>query len=83
MKQKAEIKNNWNPDKDKNIKGDPKKTIFVGRLNYKTDEKKLHDHFEIYGGIKNVNLVKNIHTEKSRGYAFIEYQDQRSAEIAY
>jgi hypothetical protein len=35
-----EIKN-YRPEYDKKIRGDPLKTIFVGNLNYETDEKAL------------------------------------------
>jgi len=30
-----------------------------------------------------VRVVKNIHTGKSRGYAFIEFRDQTGAQVAY
>ena len=45
IEQKEKI-NQYNPDNDKKIRGDPYRTIFVGRLNYKTDEKRLIDSFE-------------------------------------
>jgi U1 small nuclear ribonucleoprotein len=80
--QKLKIKA-YNPDKDENVHGDPKKTIFVGRLNYKTDETKLEENFGIYGTIKHLKIVRNIHTNKSKGYAFIEFAETRQAEIAY
>jgi len=79
--QRKQIKQ-YNPDADKLIKGDPLKTIFVGRLNYSTDEDKLQDAFGIYGTIKRLRIVRN-EAGKSKGYAFIEYQEQRQAEIAY
>jgi RNA recognition motif-containing protein len=55
----------------------------VGRLNYNTDEKKLEEHFSLYGNIKRVKVVRDINTNRSKGYAFIEYQETRQAEIAY
>lgn len=33
-----ELKNEYKPENDRKIKGDPQKTIFVGRLNYTTTE---------------------------------------------
>lgn len=65
------------------IRGDPHKTIFVGRLSYKTDAKTLEQQFECFGRVKRVRLVKNTKTDKSKGYAFIEFEETRSAEIAY
>ena len=80
---KTEIKTNYDPNHDKKIKGDPKKTVFVGRLNYKTDEQELGRVFGAYGEIKRLRIVRDINTDYSKGYAFIEYQEKRSAEIAY
>lgn len=73
----------YNPDNDKQINGDPKKTIFVGRLNFKTDERTLEENFSIYGTIKRLKLVRDVNTQKSKGYAFIEFAESRQAEIAY
>lgn len=36
-----ELKKDYVPEEDSKIKGDPQKTIFVGRLNYNTDENTL------------------------------------------
>lgn len=57
--------------------------MFVGRLSYKTDEKKLERVFSAYGDIKRLRIVRDVNTDYSKGYAFIEYRDKRSAEIAY
>ena len=81
--QKKDIKTKYRPDDDKKIKGDPDKTIFVGRLSYNTEEKELERIFEAYGDIKRLRIVRDINTNYSKGYAFIEYRDKRSAEIAY
>lgn len=73
----------YNPKHDKKIRGDPYKTIFVGRLSYKTDEARLMDNFDMYGRIKRCTLIKDTDTQKSKGYAFIEYYEERNAQIAY
>ena len=52
-------------------------------MSYKTDEKRLLDSFEQYGKIRKVTIVKNIHTDKSKGYGFIEYYEERHAYLAY
>jgi U1 small nuclear ribonucleoprotein 70kDa len=54
----------------------------VGRLNFKTDEKSLERGFEVFGSIKRVKIVRDSKA-KSRGYGFIEFQETRSADIAY
>ena len=38
--QKESIKN-YRPENDRKIKGEPHKTIFVGNMNFKTDDKTL------------------------------------------
>jgi len=76
LSQKKEIKL-YNLESDKNIKGDPRNTIFIGKLSYLTDEKKLEEHFSIYGSIKRIRIVRDVQSNKSRGYAFIEYQERR------
>jgi U1 small nuclear ribonucleoprotein len=78
-----EIKQNYHPESDKKIRGDPHKTVIVAKLNYKTDEATLERQFDIFGDIRRVRVVKDIKTGKSRGYAFIEFQDSRGAESAY
>jgi len=81
--QKKDIKTKYRPDDDKKIKGDPEKTVFVGRLSYTMEEKELEKVFGAYGEIKRLRIVRDINTNVSKGYAFIEFRDKRSAEIAY
>ena len=83
QKQRAEIRNAYRPDDDKKIRGDPHKTIFVGHLNYKTDESELQRFFEVYGDINRLRIVRCTETKQSKGYAFVEYKETRAAEIAY
>lgn len=78
-----ELKKDYAPEDDQKIKGDPQKTIFVGRLNYTTEETTLERQFQIYGDIKRTRVVRNKETGKSRGYAFIEFRERRSADMAY
>jgi len=44
----------WNPFEDANITSDPYKTLFIGRLNYDTTEKRLRKEFESFGPIKSI-----------------------------
>ncbi|CAD8186603.1 unnamed protein product [Paramecium pentaurelia] len=73
----------WNPFEDPNITSDPYKTLFVGRLNFATTDKKLRKEFEEYGPIKSVRIVRNSTQDKTRGYAFIEYESKNSVKSAY
>ncbi|CAE7663794.1 RNU1, partial [Symbiodinium microadriaticum] len=57
-------------------------TLFVGRLSYDTSEKKLRREFEQYGPIKCVKMVLD-YDGKPRGYAFIEFENEKDMTEAY
>ncbi|KAI8052438.1 U1 small nuclear ribonucleoprotein of 70kDa MW N terminal-domain-containing protein [Syncephalis plumigaleata] len=67
----------WDPHKDAKASGDPYKTLFIGRLSYEATEEDIRRAFDRYGKIVNVALVREQDTQKSRGYAFIEFEDER------
>ncbi|CAG8554623.1 14680_t:CDS:2 [Ambispora leptoticha] len=87
-KQKAEesIKKGleeWDPNKDMNVTGDPYKTLFVARMSYEITEKDLRREFEMYGPIENIRIVKNKSNGEPRGYAFIEFEREKDMKAAY
>lgn len=57
-------------------------TLFVGRLSYETNDKKLRREFEQYGPIRSIRLVSDLEG-KSRGYAFIEFENEADMTNAY
>ena len=61
---------------------DPRWTIFVGWLNYKTSESTLKQVFERYGTVIKVRIVKDL-KGKSRGYGFVEFKHKDDAHEAY
>ncbi|CAG5873857.1 U11/U12 small nuclear ribonucleoprotein 35 kDa protein [Menidia menidia] len=63
---------------NKGVVGDPLLTLFVARLNPQTTEDKLQKVFSKYGDIQRLRLVRDIVTGFSKGYAFIEYKEERS-----
>jgi len=71
------LKEQWNPklalEAREDATSDPKKTIFIGRLSYKTTEQTLRQAFEKFGTIVKLRIVKDL-DGKSRGYGFIEYK---------
>ncbi|TSM28132.1 U11/U12 small nuclear ribonucleoprotein 35 kDa protein [Bagarius yarrelli] len=67
---------NYRPNKD--VTGDPQLTLFVARLNKKTTEEELHTVFSKFGDIRRLRLVRDVVTGFSKGYAFIEYKEERS-----
>lgn len=63
----------------KHVQGNAENTIFVGRLSPNTDEEMLEGHFDKFGEIKRLRLVRDIVTGFSRCYGFIEYFDREAA----
>lgn len=58
---------------NKLVVGDPKATVFVGRLNPATKESTIIKVFSQYGDIKRCRLTRDVVTGFSKGYAFVEY----------
>lgn len=58
-------------------------TIFVGRLAYEVTDRKLLREFESYGPVKDLKLICDTITGKSKGYAFIEYENEEDMRRAY
>lgn len=68
---------------NKGVTGDPILTLFVARLNLQTKEEKLKEVFSRYGDIRRLRLVRDLVTGFSKGYAFIEYKEERALMKAY
>ena len=70
------------PHVDENAKGtDMYRTIFVGRLDYKTTEETVRRTFDkVFGDVVSVRIVRDTTTGKSRGYGFVEFKDEREAD---
>jgi len=61
-------------------------TLFVARLAYEVTERKLLREFETYGPIKDIKLVTAKDEKrhgKSKGYAFVEFEQEDDMKRAY
>nr|ACO15093.1 RNA-binding motif protein, X-linked 2 [Caligus clemensi] len=56
--------------------------IFMGGLNYELSEGDIISIFSQYGEVVHINLVRDGKTGKSKGFAFLCYEDQRSTILA-
>eukprot|EP00232_Nephroselmis_pyriformis_P006232 CAMPEP_0182892302 /NCGR_PEP_ID=MMETSP0034_2-20130328/23795_1 /TAXON_ID=156128 /ORGANISM="Nephroselmis pyriformis, Strain CCMP717" /LENGTH=152 /DNA_ID=CAMNT_0025025975 /DNA_START=39 /DNA_END=494 /DNA_ORIENTATION=+ len=56
--------------------------IFAGGLSFDLTEGDILAVFAQYGEITDVNLCRDIDTGKSKGFAFVAYEDQRSTTLA-
>lgn len=79
----AEKIEKFNPHEDEDATEDAFKTLFVGRLSYSVDERKLKREMERYGPVKKLRIVNDQETGKPRGYAFVEFEDERDMKTAY
>jgi U11/U12 small nuclear ribonucleoprotein SNRNP35 len=65
------------------VKGEPKRTIFLSRLNADTTEQTIRETMSEYGDIANLRLVRDIVTGFSKCYAFVEYTSELDAKRAH
>lgn len=57
-------------------------TLFVGRVAYEVTERKLLREMEAFGPVKDIKLVMD-REGKSRGYGFVEYENEEDMKRAY
>lgn len=58
------------------------KKLFVGGLNFKTDEDGLRGIFESVGEVEEVKIIFDRETGRSKGFGFVTFVDPADAEEA-
>lgn len=53
--------------------------VFVGNLSYNTTEDDLKEVFGAYGTLKEVTIIVDRETGRSRGFGFITFEDEKDA----
>lgn len=56
--------------------------IYIGGLPFELSEGDVLIIFSQYGNPKHINLMRDSETGKSRGFAWLKYEDQRSTDLA-
>jgi RNA recognition motif-containing protein len=56
--------------------------LYVGNLNYQTQEEDLRSLFAQFGEIASANIVVDRDTGRSRGFGFVEFTDEEAAKAA-
>lgn len=58
------------------------KKVFVGKLDYSTNEDALQNAFEKFGRVENVTIIKDRDTGRPKGFAFITFESEQDARNA-
>ena len=56
--------------------------IYVGNLSFQTTEQGLNDLFAEHGSVNSVSIITDRITGRSRGFAFVEMNDDAEAKAA-
>ncbi|MFV0546487.1 MAG: RNA recognition motif domain-containing protein [Bacteroides sp.] len=56
--------------------------IYIGNLNYRVKEGDLQQVMEDYGSVSSVKIITDRETGKSKGFAFIEMEDDAAGSKA-
>ena len=58
------------------------KTIYVGNLNYSTNEDRLESLFVQHGTVTSVKIITDRETDRSKGFGFVEMEEESAAMAA-
>ena len=58
------------------------KKLYVGNLPFSTDETELRELFESHGSLVSVRVITDRETGRSRGFGFVEFEENNAAETA-
>ena len=61
-----------------NVDKDFKTTIFIGNLNYKSDEEEIRKYFEDCGTVEYVRLVRDSKTQRPKGFCYLKFSEKSS-----
>jgi cold-inducible RNA-binding protein len=56
--------------------------IYVGNLSYRTTEEEIEQLFADFGDVKSVQIIKDKMSGRSKGFGFVEMEDDAEAKAA-
>jgi RNA recognition motif-containing protein len=57
-------------------------TIYIGNLSHQASEEQLNALFATYGEVKSAKIIMDHYSGQSKGFAFVEMQEQSASEEA-
>lgn len=82
VENQKEALDDWNPNEDTEVRGDPYKTLFIARMSYELTKEDLEKEFAPFGKIERIRIVHSTKDDKPRGYAFIVYDREKDMRAA-
>lgn len=58
------------------------KKLYIGNLSFSTTDDELNEAFSEFGEVVNASVVKDRVSGRSRGFGFVEFADEESAQKA-
>ena len=58
------------------------KRIYVGNIPFNCTEEELEELFATHGAVESVKIITDRETGRSRGFAFVEFEEESAAEQA-
>ena len=56
--------------------------LYVGNLSFSTKESNLEQAFAAFGEVKSVKIIKDRESGRSKGFGFVEFEDEANNEKA-
>mmetsp|Transcript_17445 Transcript_17445/g.25465 ORF Transcript_17445/g.25465 Transcript_17445/m.25465 type:complete len:208 (-) Transcript_17445:116-739(-) len=72
------LRSDFDPYNDHKIEGDPMKTVFIGNLSFSVTEEELERELGQFGRIRHLRLVRDVVTRQSKGYCFVQFEDEKA-----
>jgi len=57
-------------------------TIYVGNLSYRVTEEEINELFAGFGEVKSVKIIRDNASGRSKGFAFVEMENDADADAA-
>ncbi len=58
------------------------KNIYVGNISYSVTEENIQELFEQHGKVNSVKIIIDRYTQRSKGFGFVEMEDEKEADEA-